>query len=128
MKGTSTLIDGLSGNSNDNTNSTSGIADIATDVLVGSTRVTGEVLENQPVIADTGKEITAGAVDIGSKLAGEVSNNPEIVEGVVTAGKGAIEVGKTVSNLFQGLFGWFNINLKISECVKYCIENKKIVI
>ena len=105
LKGTSTLIDGLSGNSNDNTNSTNGIADIATDVLVGSTRVTGEVLENQPVIADTGKEITAGAVDIGSKLAGEVSNNPEIVEGVVTAGKGAIEVGKTVSNLFQGLFG-----------------------
>lgn len=70
-------------------------------------------MENQPVIADTGKEITAGAVDIGSKLAGEVSNNPEIIEGVVTAGKGAIEVGKTVSNLFQGLFGWFNINLKI---------------
>ena len=77
------------------------------------------------MIADTGKEITAGAVDIGSKIAGEVSNNPEIIEGVVTAGKGAIEVGKTVSNLFQGLFGWSIIDLKISEFVQFCIENKK---
>ena len=109
MIGTSSLIDGFTGNeSNNSTNSTNGIADIASDVLIGSTRVSGEILENQPVIADTGKEITAGAVDIGSKLAGEVSKQPEIVDGVVTAGKGAIEVGKTLSNVFQGLFGWSN--------------------
>ena len=101
------MIDGLTGNgSNNSTNSTNGIGDIATNVLIGSTRVSGEILENQPVIADTGKEISAGAVDIGSKIAGEVAKRPDIVEGLVAAGKGAGEVGKTLSNVFQGLFGW----------------------
>ena len=96
----------MTGNGNNNsTNSTNGIGDIATNVLIGSTRVSGEILENQPVIADTGKEISAGAVDIGSKIAGEVAKRPDIVEGLVSASKGAGEVGKTLSNVFQGLFG-----------------------
>ncbi len=99
MKGTSTLIEGLSGGgSNNSTNSTGGIADVATNVLVGTTRVTGDILEDQPAIAETGKGVTADVVSIGSKVVGEISKQPQIVEG-------AVEVGKTIQNVFQGLFG-----------------------
>jgi len=99
LKGTSTLIEGLSGGSSNNTtNSTGGIADVATNVLVGTTRVTGDILEDQPAIAETGKGVTADVVSIGSKVVGEISKQPQIVEG-------AVEVGKTIQNVFQGLFG-----------------------
>ena len=99
LKGTSALIDGLGGGgSNNSTNSTGGIAEVATDVLVGTTRVGGDILESQPAIAETGKGVAADVVSIGSKIVGEVSKNDQIVEG-------AIEVGKTIQNVFQGLFG-----------------------
>jgi len=99
LKGSSALIDGLSGSgSNNSTNSTGGIADIATDVLVGTTKVSGDVLESQPAIAETGKGVAADVVSIGTKITGEVLKNDQIVEG-------AVEVGKTIQNVFQGLFG-----------------------
>ena len=99
LKGTSTLIDGLSGDdSNNSTNSTRGIVNAATNVLVGTTRVSGDILESQPAIAETGKGVAADVVSIGSKIVGEVSKQPQIVEG-------AFEVGKTIQNVFQGLFG-----------------------
>jgi hypothetical protein len=99
LKGTSTLFDGLNGDgSNNGTNSTGGIVNAATNIFVGTTRVSGDILENQPGIADTGKGVAADAVSIGSKIVGEVSKQPQIVEG-------AVEIGKTIQNVFQGLFG-----------------------
>ena len=96
LKGSSTLIDGLSGDRNNI--QTDRIADIATNVLVGSTKVSGDVLESQPAIADAGKNIAADSISIGSKIVGEVSKQPELIAN-------ANEVRKTVQNLFQGLFG-----------------------
>ena len=96
LKGSSTLIDGLSGDGNNI--QTDRIANIATNVLVGSTKVSGDVLEAQPAIADAGKNIAADSISIGSKIVGEVSKRPELVAN-------ANEVRKTVQNLFQGLFG-----------------------
>ena len=55
-------------------------------------------MESQPDIAETGKGVAADVVSIGSKIVGEVSKQPQIVEG-------AVEVGKTLQNVFQGLFG-----------------------
>ena len=96
MKGSSTLIEGLSGD--ESRNSTRGIANVATDVLVGATRTSGDILEKQPAIADTGKGIAADVVSIGSRIAGEVSNRPELIEG-------GNDIRKTIQNVFQGLFG-----------------------
>ena len=98
MKGTSTLIDGLNGDgSNNSTNSTAGI-EYGGNALVGSTRVNGDILESQPDIAETGKGVIADVVSIGNKIVGEILKQPQIVEG-------ADEVGKTLQNVFQGLFG-----------------------
>ena len=96
MHGTSTLIEGLSGGNN--TNSTGGLGDIARSILVGTTRVGGDVLENQPVIEETGKTITAGAISAGSQIISEVSKHPELLQG-------ANDISNALQNAFQGLLG-----------------------
>ena len=96
MQGTSTLIDGLSGDGSKN--NTGGIADIAADVVVGTTRVSGDILESQPAIANTGKGVAADTVSIGSKIVGEVSKQPQLLEG-------ANDVKNVIQNAFQGIFG-----------------------
>ena len=52
LNGTSTLINGMS----------------------------GDILESQPAIAETGKGVASGAVSFGSKIVGEVSKQPQIAE------------------------------------------------